>query len=176
MSSLSPLPPLPSETVLQILAHLSLPDLASAVRVSSGVWSLAQAHGQGLYHRMAISHGYVDNDQERDLTLEQLSARVGSLHGVTSWTDVCEYPAGTPAGNGPSKLTSVRSGLTGSGYRRRTLNRNWNTARCESDWKWNIQRDVWRIKIDHDQQTIITTGRRGQPTRRPISNRVDSNG
>ena len=93
MASLSPLPPLPSETVLQILSHLSLPDLSSAIRASSGLFSLMMAHQQGIYHRMAISHGYIDNEQERNLTLDQLSARVGSLEGVTSWRDVCESQA-----------------------------------------------------------------------------------
>ena len=156
MTSLSPLSPLPSETVLQIIAHLSLPDLASVLRVSSGLWSLVHAHQQGIYHAMAITHGYIGNGDDTEVTLDQLSKRTGPLEGVASWHEVCEYQRPDDArvrvrahpdrrllndrfqqaiANGPSTVTGTRASAsqTGGGTCRGTSGGSrWTTSKRPS--------------------------------------------
>lgn len=105
-TSLSPLPPLPSETLLQILGHLALPDLAWALRVNSSWLLLVQHHQQGIFKTMAIAHGYLNEAEgELGMTLEQLGAREGLLKGVESWRDLCELARGDGRERRESALT-----------------------------------------------------------------------
>lgn len=85
MSAASPLAPLPSETVVQILTFLDLATISAVVRLNSSWLALVLSSRQAIYRALAVHHRLA----EPGLDLHGIIAQDRTLRGCETWYELC---------------------------------------------------------------------------------------
>ncbi|WVW80243.1 hypothetical protein I302_102221 [Kwoniella bestiolae CBS 10118] len=148
-------PPLPNDPLqalgpslfLQILSHLPLDPLTSCLRVSKSWHSLIISSPTTLYKPLARTVGI------EPPILDDLDIKDKATAQSSTWSDPTTSSV-DPRGEGDDEVNwkgVVKDYLE--------LQSNWKNGRARSKWVHPGRNTVWRIKVDHEEGTIITTSR-----------------
>ena len=145
-ASTDPLQRLGDSLVLQILGFLPLRELLLLPRLSKAYNELYIAHASGIF-RPACHRFAVDAAQLAQLTKQE--AGVASTHPGSIIEDAVE-------GQDETLRVDWKAAL-----RRHIIwDRNWKHGHCED--RWITPLDVWRFKLDPEDDCCISTSKRGE--------------
>ncbi|WWC60402.1 uncharacterized protein I303_102974 [Kwoniella dejecticola CBS 10117] len=146
MSS-DPLTILGSSLFLQILSHLPLESLQTCLTVSKSWTGLISSSTTTLYRPLAHQIGL---EPPRLANLEETERNTAQS---STWL--------APSDRGNSEEERPAGGVDWKDIIRRqvVLQQNWRKGRAKGKWICPGRNTVWRIKIDQEEETIITTSR-----------------
>jgi hypothetical protein len=148
-----PLDALGPSLFLSILSHLPFQSLLSAELVSP-LWRRAvRLHEKGVW-RSACHRTGVEPKHMR--TLESIE-RAAALMPYGGWSGDPDEPEPEPPSEGGVGVVNWREvckAYVGMG-------RNWRWGRCREGWITPPGNTVWRIKVDPEEGTLISTSRTG---------------
>ena len=145
-----PLQALGPSTFISILSYLPFSDILACDATSRRWRATIKAHEKGIWRETCHRTGVERSTMSMLIALEENTATTSGGWG--------EGDPEEPERFNPDESMNI-VGWRGFCEAHVKHDRNWRWGRCRERWVTPLSNSVWRIKVDHEEETIISTSR-----------------